>query len=44
MAYRGICNSEDACKNYGREYYCDIKGKMLCCGTQCTKYWWVDYD
>lgn len=43
MAYQGYCQG-DTCHNRGKVYFCDIKGKMVCCGTQCTKYWWVDYD
>lgn len=43
MAYKALCQG-DPCHNNGKYYFCDIKGKMICCGTQATSWWWVEYD
>lgn len=43
MAYQAVCPG-DVCHNRDKPYWCDIKGKMVCCNTQATKWWWVDHD
>lgn len=43
LAYMGVCTS-DTCHNRGREYFCDIKGKMVCCGSPARGAHEVDYD